>query len=188
MRFLRKLFFIILAFIAVVLLLAIVLPSRYSVVRSVEINKQEEGVYARVADLSRWKEWDPWFRPDTKEPNVIQGAAGEEGQTRNRGEAKVSIIDVLENEMLLFDRQLISPVRLHSLDSVAFEKTAIGTLVTWTSKADLDYPLGRIYGLFNKSARAKRMEASLAALKEISESETDQPPKPVSVPAPNIPE
>lgn len=188
MRFLRKLFFIVLAFIAVVLLLAILLPSDYSVVRSVEINKSQDAVYLRVADLSRWKEWDPWFRPDDTDMNVIQGIAGKKGQIRNRGEAKVSIIEAYENELVLFDRQLINPVKLHSQDSLSFEKTDIGTLVTWTSIAELDYPLGRIYGLFNKNARAGRMEASLAALKEISESDADQPPKPVVVPAPNIPE
>ena len=53
---LAALFFIIAAF----------LPSRYTVERSIEINKAPEVVFEQVADFNNYLKWNPWSKMEPR--------------------------------------------------------------------------------------------------------------------------
>lgn len=185
-------FFIILAFIAMLLIVAAFLPAKYTIIRTIEVNRSGLNVYNRIADLYRFKEWDPWTSGDKEAKNEIHGVMGQTGHSRtikhDNREDKITFLGNVGLDSIFMKRETTSDIIKRSAETWAFEKTDNGTTVSWKSEVELSYPLGRFYGFFNKNQHEQEMTATLDKLKDISESDADQPPKPLVVPDPNIAE
>ena len=185
-------FFIILAFIATLLIVAAFLPEKYSITRTVEVNRSSLNLYNRIADLYRWREWDPWSIGEGETKNEIRGVLGQKGHSRTisdkHREDRITLLGNVGIDSLFMQRETSSDIIKRSTESWAFEKTDNGTTVTWKSEVELGYPIGRYYGFFNKNQHEQEMIRTLERLKDISESDADQPPKPLVVPNPAIAE
>lgn len=68
--------------------------------------------------------------------------------------------------------EFTAPQPMVSWDNWEFTATAKGTRVKWWSEGELDYPIGRIFGLFIEGMLGPTFEKGLLNLKRISEQQT----------------
>ncbi|HOY49928.1 MAG TPA: SRPBCC family protein [Flavobacteriales bacterium] len=180
MRILKKTALIVIAFIAMVLVIALFLPKTYSISRFIEINSSTEVVYNQVSDFSTWKEWDPWSRNDQRVKIQLNGIPGKPGHQRHymggeMGEGKMTISACTPYSLLISKIEVTEPATLQFEDIWTFDGTENGTKVTWTSKGDLDYPFGRLYGLMINQLLGNEMADGLDSLKSYTEAMPEEP-------------
>ncbi len=180
MRILKKTILIIIAFIAMVLAIALFLPSTFSISRSIEINTSSKTVYNQVSDFSTWKEWAPWNIKDPISKNSFTGIAGQQGHSNHftgeeMGDGTITISECNPFSLIVNKINIASPAKMQLDDIWKFDTTENGTNVTWTSKGELDYPLGRLYGLMINQLLGDEMETGLDSLKSYSEAIIEEP-------------
>ena len=175
MRTVKKTALIVIAFVITVLAIAAFLPDHYSINRSIEINAPAEIVYKQVGDFSTWKEWDPISAKDPNAHQEISGEACQIGHARHfkgseTGEGTIRIAECHPFTLIANRIEMVKPATLQVDDIWEFETTENGTLVNWTSKGSLNYPLGRLYGLMINQLLGGEMESGLDSLKTYTES------------------
>jgi hypothetical protein len=180
MRILKKTLLVIVAFVAMVLLIAAFLPSSYSIARSIEINAPAEVVYKQVGDFSTWISWEPWSMKDSKAKHIYSGIPGTQGHSRyfkgdEIGEGTLTIQTCTPPSLIISQMDVIEPAEIHMTEIWKFETTANGTHVEWTSSGDLSYPIGRLYGLMLNSVLGNKLHEGLDSLKVFSEAMIEVP-------------
>ncbi len=60
MRIIKWLFVIFILFLAIFVVVGLMLPTEYSVSKSIQINSSSEKVHEYVGDLEKWDQWMPW--------------------------------------------------------------------------------------------------------------------------------
>src|SRR4029434_4591182 len=68
MKILKNLLLMLLALIAVVLLIALFLPSRYQVERRIVIQAKPQAIFPWINDPKKWPEWTAWNKE--KDPTL----------------------------------------------------------------------------------------------------------------------
>ena len=163
------------AFVAV----GFVLPSGYSVERSILIDAPPETVHRLVGDLRQWPEWSPWveadptikttFGPTTTGVGAHQTWTGKDGT----GELTFTKSDPrggIEYDMVFDDR-------FHASGALHYEATPDGTQVVWSMDGEMDNFIGRYMGLLMNSLVGPNFESGLAKLKATSEAlPAEEPP------------
>lgn len=180
MRILKKITLIVIAFVAMVLLIAFFLPASYSITRSIEINAPAELIYKQVGDFSTWTSWEPWSMKDPNAKHEFVGIPGTQGHAlifkgKELGEGTWSIQTCTPSSLIINQLNLTEPAEIHMTDIWKFETTANGSHVEWTSGGDLSYPIGRLYGLMLNSVLGNKMHEGLDSLKVFSESMIEVP-------------
>lgn len=172
---LKKLALVAVGLVALFFLVAAVLPSSYSVERSIEIARPPGTVFSEVANFRTWLEWSPW---GTVEPDAQHEFGGAMGTTGHRWSWKGD--EIGEGTLTLQDPEY--PTSLHStlvfavpLDSTAhdywtFEETPGGTNVTWRNEGELPYAWYRYFGLVMDNVLGSQLEQGLESLKARIES------------------
>lgn len=166
--------------VALFLIVAAILPSNYSVERSIEINEPAEVVYALVANLPNWPKWDPFTDQDPGAKSVFSGVAGTIGSKWNWEGEKVGIgsltvEELVPNQSIRSKMVSVAPQPMEASDNWRFEPTANGTKVTWTIAGNLGYPVERVFGFFMESILGPTCEKGLANLKRVSEAQIETP-------------
>jgi hypothetical protein len=164
---------IIAGLIVLLLVIAAALPSNYRVERSVEIHKPADVIYALVVNLPNWPKWDPFTE---KNPAMKSKFNGEPGAIGSKWEweggeetGRMTVEEVIANRSIRSKLEFFSPQAMVASDNWDFTPTANGTKVTWAVGGDLDYPIGRLFGLFMDSMLGPTFEKGLANLKTVSE-------------------
>lgn len=154
---------------------AAVLPGSYTLERSVEIAAPPALVYARVVDYNAWLDWSPWPKMDPAAKHDIAGEPGTVGMTwtwsgEQLGVGSLTIKELEENRSLHSTLEFKEPMQSIGDDYVELEPTANGgTRVTWRNTAELDYPIGRYFGLTVESVLGSQYVDGLASLKQLCE-------------------
>lgn len=153
---------------------AFLLPQQVHVERSTVIGASPDQVFYVVNDLTRAKEWGPWYK---REPNMQLTF---EGPPAGLG-AKISWKSATEGEgsQEIVESTPFSTIKtlLHFGDSVAnaafeFETVEGGTKVTWSMDTGVGMnPVMRYMGLMFDSWIGKDYEEGLANLKQIVEAQ-----------------
>lgn len=67
--------------VVIVLLFAVgfIMPSKKVIERTEKVNASQERVFAEVADLKSWKNWDPWYPIDSNQQRTVEGKLGDKG-------------------------------------------------------------------------------------------------------------
>ena len=60
MKTLKKLLIWIIVILVIVILISFLLPSKYSVERTVVINANQEVIFDQICDFNNWDNWTPW--------------------------------------------------------------------------------------------------------------------------------
>ena len=155
-----------------VLLLAFVitgflLPSSYSLERSVLIHASPEQIHQLVGDLRRWPEWSPWEEMDpsieTTYGSSTTGVGASQTWTGDSGGGELTFtqsdpLSGIEYEMS-FDGAFFST------GVVRYEVIPTGTQVTWSMSGEMDNIIGRYMGVLMNSLVGPPFEAGLAKLK-----------------------
>jgi hypothetical protein len=190
---LKKILIALAAWVALVLVVGFVLPSKYRVERSTTIHAPAEAVYAQVAHLERWQDWAPWnagkypgnqwmFGGSAVGVGAVRSWSGEDVGTGTLSLTEADPKTGVAYDMSLEDGRYL----LHG--RISFSPEGEGTRVTWVDEGDLGG--GPLVGYLRFPLRSRlggQLEEALAQLKKRVEAGprpvVDTKPEPTPAPA-----
>ena len=188
---LKKILIAFAALVALVLVIGLVLPSKYRVERSTTIQAPAEAVYASVANLKRWQDWAPWNAgkyPGNQwmfgGPEVGVGAV-HSWSGEDVGTGTLSLTQADPKTGVAYDMSL-EHGRYVMHGRISFEPADSGTRVTWVDEGDLGgNPLMHYLRFPLQSKLGRDLEQALAQLKkQVEASPLPAQPKPEPTPTP----
>lgn len=175
----KKALIVIGSFIALLLIIAAILPSTSHVERSIEIKAPVDMVFDQVVDLKKNVNWSPWseYDPEMKIEwgDVTKGQNASYSWSGNSdvGSGTLTIIESTDNEFIKNDvdfGDMGKGTGTWKFETVSMEGEAtVATKVTWRMDSDLDWPVGRFFGLFMDGLIGADFEKGLQNLKEVAE-------------------
>lgn len=165
MKILKIVGLILLGLLVVFLVVGLFLPSQYTVSKTTEINVPVDSVYNYVVTFKDREQWDPWIELDpAAESKIEDGKWSWNGEIIGKGE--LSIIEKEQNKMIKSQLKFISPQEIASDIYWHFDVIDSNTTkVKWSNEGDLDYPMGRYYGLFIEDLLGNSFQTGLKNLK-----------------------
>lgn len=160
----------------IIILISLLLPSRYHVERSIVMQAHPDAVYAHVIMLKHWPDWTAWTvakYPDMKYafagPEAGVGASYSwEGESSGSGELKITKVEL--NKRLDYELSFEHGKHL-STGAIVIEPQDGGIKVTWFNEGDLGWnPVSRIFGLMMDRMMGPDFEEGLRKLKQRFES------------------
>jgi effector-binding domain-containing protein len=161
------------AFVAIVVGVAFVLPQQVHVERSMVMAAAPDQIFAVVNDLTRAREWGPWYKRDPKMQVAFDGPpAGEGAKIRwvsaSEGSGSQEIVESSPFKTIKFKLDFDG----QGTASASFQFATVegGTKVTWGMDTDVGMnPIGRYMGLMFDTWVGKDFEEGLANLKKLVE-------------------
>ncbi len=172
MKWIKRILLFIVIVIVLALIIAIFLPSKYSVERSVLINAKEGKIMSQIVDLKKWDYWSPWKPQDTasiyKYNDTIGVGASMEWKGEIVGEGKLRLTEIIPMKSISYILNFVEPFESTSNGSFDLENDKNGLKVTWKDEGTLSWPMGRWMGVimnFDKQM-GPDFEKGLLLLKE----------------------
>lgn len=137
----KKLVFGLVALLIVLLLVGLVLPTDYTVSRSVVITADVAKVHGFVGDLKRWEEWTPWKDND---PSLVvtygattTGIGASQSWKGEDGDGELTLVGVDPGSGVEYSMAfVIDGTRMPASGAISYRAVAGGTEVTWSMKGD----------------------------------------------------
>ena len=134
------------------LVIAFVLPKEFTVKRQTEIKTAPNVVYQKLLDLKTRAEWDPRVEKDAAASITVLAKSGPVNSSwmwegEKIGAGKLTIKQVAENKAVWIRIDVTKPVMTVYESYWKIDPVQEGTMVTWTIKGPLTYPLERYRGL-----------------------------------------
>lgn len=178
MKFLKWLGISLVSIAALLLIIALFLPSHFHVERSVKIQKPISTVFETAIDINQRAEWDPWIElePDAKikvhiTPEIIGSGYTWKGEII--GEGKITIQEFVPNKLIKSKIKFIAPQSMESDVIWTFTETDNISFVTWAFEGSLSYPIEKWSGLFMDKFMGPQFEKGLSNFKKLVESLPD---------------
>jgi uncharacterized protein YndB with AHSA1/START domain len=174
MKILKLLGLGLLALVAIVLVGGMLLSSKFSVSRSVQVAAAPETLYALVADPRKWKQWSVWNRRDPAMAIEYSGPASGAGavwawKSKTEGDGRMSFTAADPGKRVVYDLYFPN-FGTTSTGELRFEPNGGGTTVTWVMNGDMGRnPLFHWMALFADSMVGQDFEGGLASLKAVAE-------------------
>ncbi len=180
MKLLKVVIYAIVGIVTLFLIVALFLPSHVRVERSIVIEKPTATVYNLIIDFSNYEKWNPWSKTDPEAEGTLEGLPGKPGQKWSWdgdivGKGSITLKEAIPNKMIKSELRFIEPFEAVSWDIWNFSPTNGGTKVVWANEADLDFPVGRYFGLFYDGMIGPDFEKGLKNLKNLAESMHETP-------------
>lgn len=151
MKWIKRILLFIIIVIVLALIIAIFLPSKYSVERSVVINAKEGKIMSQIVDLKKWDYWSPWKPQDTaaiyKYNDTIGVGASMEWKGEIVGEGKLRLTEIIPMKSIKYVINFIEPFESISEGTYSFEPDENGVKVTWKDEGALSWPIARWMGV-----------------------------------------
>lgn len=163
------------AFVAVVVGVAFVLPQQVHVERSAVIAASPDQVFAVVNDLTRAKEWGPWYKRDPKMEIAFEGPPAGVGaklkwNSATEGEGSQEVVE--SEPFKSITTKLDFGEQGTASAAFLFVSVEGGTKVTWSMDTDVGMnPVARYMGLMFDTWIGKDYEEGLANLKQLVEAQ-----------------
>lgn len=180
MKTLKKIIVWLVVLIALLIVVAYLLPKTYHVERSIVIKAEKQVVFDMVCDFQKWDLWTPWSA-DTDTTAVIEFIGNCEVGALQRWDGE----DMGKGEMMMTEKDPPNMLRWELGFEGQSNKMLVGmdfvdeegdVLVTWTADGDLGYnPVYRYYGLMIDSRLGADYEKGLENLKKVCEALPDYP-------------
>lgn len=167
--------YIILGLVAVLLLVAALMPGVYNVEKSTIIKKSVAFVMDRVGNLNFYSQWNPWQQRDPTAKATITGTPKSPGHKYAWEGKKVGVgslsISSLDNMHIHFDLEFFKPWKSKAKDNWLFEDWGDGneTKVTWQNSGELPWPVARLMGPMINKQLHHQFETGLGNLKKMCE-------------------
>jgi hypothetical protein len=161
-----------------VIAVGFLLPSRYTITRSVVIGVPVEQVHRYVGDLEQWPLWTPWLASDPSTvitPGALsQGKGAHFSWTTDSGGGELTFSRSQPDWGVAFDMTLGKDKRLTAC-SLLYRPIAQGTEVTWQMQGDsgLDI-LGRYFNLLLNPLMGPMLDDGLQQLKSLVEQDATE--------------
>jgi hypothetical protein len=156
--------------VALLVVVALALPSEYRVKRSVVINAKPEAIFPYLANFKKWPDWTVWTT--AKDPTLVYTYEGpEEGNgaiskwtSKKTGNGVMKMTDAKSKKGVMYELTMDNG-KFHSNGAIVFEKAEEGTRVTWHDDGDTGSLLGRYFVPFFDKMIGSDFEAGLQKLK-----------------------
>lgn len=181
MKTLKKIFLWILAILAILVIIAYLLPRHYKVERSVYVKADKMQVYSLCCNLSDWKLWAAWTKEldstavfEYTGPDCQVGAA-QKWSGKVMGTGEMTITDIQPGQLIAYDLSFQQGKYL-SKGELIFEPAGDSVKVTWNDKGDLGYnPMNRYMGLMMDRMMGPDFQKGLEKLKMVAEERSAWP-------------
>lgn len=186
MKFLKYLAVIVLSAVGLALLVAAFLPSTYHVERSIIVNASPLQCYENVVNLEHYRNWNPWSKMEPTAKQLVHSPSRGVGAKwswngEKIGEGSLTITKEQPGQGLETKLEFLRPMESVSVGKWRFIAQEQGTEIIWGNSGELDYPLGRFFGLTINDMLGKDFEKGLSNLKQYIE-EGIATAKPATVP------
>ncbi|MBI2422546.1 MAG: SRPBCC family protein [Candidatus Hydrogenedentes bacterium] len=172
------------AFVAIVLILAIVIatrPTEFRVVRSITMKGPASAAFALVNDFHEWTKWSPWEKIDPALQRSYDGAASGVGAkyawvgNSSVGQGNMTILESAPNSTIRIALVFLKPMAGTSTAEFSFKEDAGITTVTWTMDGTNNF-FAKAFGLFMSmdTMIGGQFEQGLADMKAIVEAAPPQ--------------
>ena len=157
-----------------ILAAGLVLPSSFSVQRSVEINASPRKVYDLVVEPRRWKDWSVWTRRDPDMRITYGGPPFGMGAkwswvSKTEGSGSMEFTRVEPDRSVEYALSF-PEFGMKSTGALRLEPAGNATRVTWTNSGDVGgNPLKHYLALMMDRMVGPDFEAGLANLKSLAE-------------------
>ncbi|MBE0647690.1 MAG: SRPBCC family protein [Bacteroidales bacterium] len=182
MRTFGKIVLWLLIIIAVLVIIAYLLPRQYKVERSVTIGADKALVYDLTCNMKKWDLWTPWNnRVDTTALFELSGNDCEVGTIWKwngeiLGNGELIVTESTPGEYFGYDL-MFDDGKYQSKGGFQYVEANDSVLIIWTDEGDLGFnPLNRYMGLFMDKMMGPDFEKGLAKLKEVAEERHGWPP------------
>lgn len=167
--------YIFLGLIALVLIVAALMPKTFNVEKSIIINRPITEVMNKVGDLNYYSKWNPWQQTDPTATSNITGNPKSPGHKYSWVGKKVGVgsltLRKMDDSHINFDLEFLKPWKSSAKDNWHFEPWGSGseTKVTWQNSGGLPWPIASLMGpMINKNLN-HQFEQGLNNLKKMVE-------------------
>jgi uncharacterized membrane protein len=176
LRIIRTIIAAVVVFVLVVAVVGLLLPTSYSVRRSIIIDAPPEKVHEYVGDLSKWERWSPWEEED---PTLIvtlgektSGVGASESWVGDSGGGAITITESSPSTGVKYDL-LFNGGEYESEGSMTYEALPEErTEVTWAMSGDMGKSVtGGYFALLMDSMVGNMFDKGLTNLKSVVESQ-----------------
>jgi len=173
MKTLKRIFIILLALIAILIIIAYLLPRHTYIERTLLIKAPAEQIFVQVNTLKNWPNWSPWHKLD---PNMeIEYFYSDKGvgakytwksMNKNVGSGSLTITKSIPYDTISTEMEFMNNGKAKS--DFIFITSDSGTVVKWTLNSDLGWnPIYRYFGLMMDRMVGPDFEHGLLNLKEV---------------------
>jgi uncharacterized protein YndB with AHSA1/START domain len=158
--------------VVLVLIIAMLLPGKYDVEKTIIINAPASKVFDHVGDLHHFREWNPWQRMDPDPKSHIEGTPKTVGHKYNWtgkkiGVGSLTIRKVVPDTSIDFDLEFIKPWKSKADDMWTFEAVGENSCkATWRNTGELPFPVARLMGPMIRKQLNQQFEQGLNNLKQ----------------------
>ena len=196
MKYLKLTGILLLVIVALVTILALVLPTKQKVEKVIMIKAPVAVVYQYLASLENFNKWSVWDLRDSSSKHILSGKDGTVGAVSSwkgdpdiSGEGNIRIASLLPNKKIVHTIHFIVPKKGMAQSEFILEEKGAETKLTWAFNLDTPRP-GNVFNLFSSLAKkmGKDFEEGLVNLREeIEKSNNGNPSKEYEVTAMNFP-
>lgn len=167
--------YIIAGIVVVLLLLAFLLPGKYSVTKSIVVNSDIAKCFEMVADLNNYRDWNPWSKMEPDAKKTINGTPKTVGhqyswEGKKIGVGGLTIRDVNPNKSVNLELIFLKPFSSKANDDWTFDALPNNQVkITWTNFGDLPAGMARLMGPMITKNLNRQFEQGLNNIKELCE-------------------
>ncbi len=172
----KKIAFVIVILVAVILVYAATKPDMFSVQRTTSINAPAEKIFPLINDIHKWASWSPYEKKDPAMKRTYSGAASGKGSAyawegnREVGKGSIEITETSPPSKVQIKLDMLKPIEGHNIVECTLEPRGELTSVNWIMRGPAPF-LTKVIQVFcdMDSMVGKDFEAGLAALKASAE-------------------
>lgn len=166
--------YIVIALVALFFLLPLVMSNHYSIEKSILVNAPAEKCYDTVADLNKYRDWNPWSKMEPEASKIIEGAPKTVGHSykwegKKIGTGILTVKNVNPFTSVELELEFIRPWKSIAVDSWTFESSGNQTKITWKNSGPLAYPMARLMGPMISKNLNRQFEQGLQNIKQLCE-------------------
>ena len=178
MKILKRIAFVIVALIAIVLLSAAIVKKDYAVEREIIVNQPKTVVFNYIKLLKNQENYSVWQKMDPDMEKQFTGTDGTVGfvsswnsEHKNVGKGEQEILKVEEGKRIDFEIRFIEPWETTDNAYMITESKSIdSTVVKWGFNGKMKYPMNIMLIFMNmEEILGKDLQQGLDTLKEILE-------------------
>ena len=177
MNILRRVLWVCIIFILIIILISLFLPSSFKVEKKVIINADKDQIFSQVNDLKSWHNWSTLILKDESffgnKDNYILDNLGRgtkinwESENKDLGKCSLEILNSSPSDSLDIELNIGSYTFNNNFH---FKSINEGIEVVWKSKTDFGFnPIAKFYGLFVDEIISSDIDMSLKRLKSFTE-------------------
>lgn len=155
--------------VAILLIAAALIPGKFSVKRTIFIQKPVASVFDFALDLNNFNRWSPWYNTEpaaliniqaNKQTGDFYSWAG-----KKNGEGKFIITNIDKDKRIDTRIEFLKPWKQIAMNHYFFEPEGTGVKVTWQYDGTGTYPVGRFFNLMMDRFLGNDFEKGLEKLK-----------------------